>query len=362
MTKRLIHKIITVLAVAVLVLPIIFVLGGCNGTPKSEPIPVDGTVFAGRHRDGDATVVVIYDGAAYIGYLRERAGYATFPDRFSRLTLAFDGNIYRVTNMSSLWPSAIMHGAYPQGLVFNEDGTMSWVSVMSSSPILGSSVTLDGIRWPTSSFTRLDNVDVEKLGDSPANLRIENNILYFESLYERVFVEQAGENELFGFGANSPIDLTYWNFTSPGEFEFRLRSLGGYPTFDADGYLKRLTVSSDLSSFYANIVVAKGEQVASPSNLRITSRTTFDGREWLDVRWDRVPYASRYTTDGGFGNVDTWASVGGVSELGAGRHTVAIVAHRDRAVINGVITFFPSSEPATLTLRIYRDGTFSYSS
>ena len=333
----------------------------------SEPIPADGTVFVGGYRDfdGNAIVVVVYDDAIYIGYKKQKGGggYATFQDRFSRLTLTFDGQIYRVTNASSLWASAWMHGAYPRGLIFNEDGTMSWISPISFSGYKGHSITLDGIRWPVSHFTRLDNVEVDKLEDSPSNLRINDNILFFDSLHKKVFVEQTGENVLFGFGEN-PIDLTRWNFSNPGNFVFRLRSLGGYPIYDEDGNLKKLIVSSGLSSSYASLVIALGEQVATPTNLRITERPYNPG--FLDIQWDPVPNATSYRV-GGFGNSGTWASVGALPNSGhhnplrVGNHTLTVVAHRSRDVVNGVMTFFPSSEPATLILTIYRNGTFSYS-
>jgi hypothetical protein len=331
---------------------------------------VNGTVFGGREYASDATVVVIYDDAAYIGYHKEKEtpGYAEFSDRFARLTLAFDGYIYKVTNMSSLWASAVMHSAYPQGLVFNKDGSMSWISPISSSDYKGPSITLDGIKWPVSSFTRLDNVEVDKLENSPVNVRIEGTTLYFESTDSHVFIEQTGENESTGFGTN-PIDLTSWNFTSAGEFQFRLRSLGGFPTYDENGYLKRLIVSSDLSASYANFVVALGEQLATPTNLRVVRSDNYPGS--IDMRWDPVPNADWYylPLEGGgyFSNADPWKGLGYLpgagnvyNSLSVGTHTFTVVAERRREVIDRMITFFPSSVPASLILTINKNGSFSY--
>ena len=117
---------------------------------RSEQIPVNGTAFVGREYDNNATVVVFYDNAAYIGYHKEKekSGYAEFPDRFARLTLAFDGKMYKVTNESSLWASAWMHDAYPQSFIFNKDGSLSWVSPLSFSSYKGPSIKHDGIKWP----------------------------------------------------------------------------------------------------------------------------------------------------------------------------------------------------------------------
>jgi hypothetical protein len=358
----------------VFVFAIIFVFIACEQTidpesdpsirysVKSETIPMNGTVFVGREYSGNAIVVVIYENTAYIGYHKEKetTGYATLKDRFTRLTLVFDGYIYKVTNWSSLWASAWMHDAYPQGLVFNEDGSMSWVSPVSFSGYKGPSVTLDGIQWPFSSFTRLDNLDVDKQ-EAPVNLRIENLTLNFDSLNRHVYIEQSGETEMSDFGMES-IDLTNWNFKSAGVYQFKLRSLGGYPTYDEKGYLKKLTVSSDLSVSYVNLVVELGKQLATPTNLRIVERAHLPG--FIDIRWDPVPDADSYTVSNGFGNTGTWASLGYLpgthsNTLSVGIHKLTVVAHRRREVIDGIITFFPSSE-ASLILTINSNGTFSY--
>ncbi|MCL2796637.1 MAG: hypothetical protein FWD58_01085 [Firmicutes bacterium] len=337
MTKRII-KIITVAAVAALILSAVIAVGGCvPAKTKSEPLPADAAVFVGREYNDNATVVVFCDDAAYVGYLKGNGtgGYATFEDRFTRLTLSFDGEIYKVTNLSSLWQSAVMHGSYPQGFVFNEDGSMSWVSVMTDSEYNGPSVTLNGIKWPIASFTKMDGVEVVRPKDCPTDLRITGTTLGFESSDECVWVEQTGANEVCGFEAN-PIDLADWGFTAAGAFEFRLRSLGGIPTYGEDGLLKSLTVASDLSTSYASFTVAQGEQLATPQNLSLVG---------LRLSWDPVPNADHYTTSTGFGNSDPWATVTGDPK------TVTVIAHRAREVEGDTIIFYPSSEPATFIIR-----------
>jgi len=343
-------------------------------TSKSESIPENGTVFVGRNYDENATVVVIYNDAAYIGYYKEKetTGYATFEDRFSRLTLAFEGNIFKVTNASSLWASAWMHDYYPQGLVFNKDGSMTWVSALSSSDYKGPYIkTKDGIKWPIWEFTKLDSVDIVNLKDAPTNLRIENLFLNFDSSNQYNFIEQTGENNKTGFGKGS-IDLKDWNFTSAGNYQFRLRSLGGYPTYDDNGYLKSITVSSDLSASYANFVVALGAKLATP-NLRVVRHDYFPNL--LVMEWDPVPNADGYSylkkgepgSSGTTLTISHWGSLPGTVDpyghknLSVGTHTRTVIAEcYKKKVIDGSITFFPSSEMASITLTINKNGTFSY--
>ena len=340
---------------------------------KSEPIPENGTVFVGREYANNATIVVFYDDAAYVGYHKEneKNGYAEFQGRFARLTLAFDGRIFRITNASSLWASAWMHDSYPQGFVFNEDGSMSWVSPLSFSSYKGPSIKHDGIKWPVYGFTPLENIEVDKLENIPTNLKIENFILNFESKDSDVFIEQTGENEKTGFGTDA-IDLTKWEFTSAGEYQFRLRSLGGFPTYDENGYLKKLTVSSDLSASYVNFVVALGARLATP-NLRIVRHDYFPNL--IVMEWDPVPNADWYSflkerEIGTSGSTLTITHLGSLPDtvdpynnknLSVGTHTYTVTAESfQRTVIDEMITFFPSSEMASLTLTINRNGTFSY--
>jgi len=340
---------------------------------KSEPIPENGTVFVGREDANNATVVVFYDDAAYIGYHKEyeKKGYAEFQDRFARLTLAFDGRMYRVTNVSSLWASAWMHDTYPQSFVFNGDGSMSWVSPISFSSYKGPSIKYDDVKWPVYSFTKLENIEVDKLENIPTNLKIENLILNFESTYSDVFIEQTGENEKTGFGTDS-IDLTKWEFTSAGEYQFKLRNLGGFPTYNENGYLKKLTVSSDLSVSYVNFVVALGAQLATP-NLRIVRHDYFPNL--IVMEWDPVPNADWYSflkewETGSSGSSLTRTQLGSLpgtvdpynnKNLSVGTHIYTVTAKSfQKTVIDGMITFYPSSEMASLALTINKNGTFSY--
>jgi len=370
MVKRFIPKAIFVIITTAVILPAVIQLSGCDldgSSRMSEQIPANGTVFVGNN----AVAIVIYDNTAYIGYHRETAGYATFEDRFTKLTLAFDGNIYRVTNMSSLWASAVMHDSYPQGLIFHKDGSLSWVSALSYSGYRGPSVRLDGIRWPIYRLTRLDNINVDKLEDLPTNLRIENLTLNFDSLNRHVFVEQTGVNKTSGFGTDS-IDLTKWEFASPGEYQFRLRSLGGFPTYDENGYLKSITVSSDLSSSYINFTVALGTRLTTP-NLRVIKHDYFPNL--IVMEWDPVPNADWYCflkerekgTSGSTLTITHLGSLPGTvdpfnnNNLRVGTHTYTVTAKSfQRSVIDGMITFFPSSKMASIKLTINRNGTFSY--
>ena len=214
-------------------------------------------------------------------------------------------------------------------------------------------------------------MEIDKLEDIPANLRIENLKLYYESANSSVFIEQTGENEKTGFGTDS-IDMTKWEFTSAGEYQFRLRSLGGFPTYDEDGYFKKLIVSGDLSASYANFVVALGGRLATP-NLRVVRHDYFPNL--IVMEWDPVPNADWYSflkkgEAGTNGSTLTLTHLGslpgtvdpyGHKNLNAGAHTFTVTAESfQRTVIDGMITFFPSSEMTSLKLTINKNGTFSY--
>ncbi|MCL2061891.1 MAG: hypothetical protein FWH03_04615 [Firmicutes bacterium] len=345
-------KCIIIILVAALLCAAAF--SGC-GPKISKPIPVDGTVFVGRYLHGNATVVVLYDNAAYVGYQKKNAGYATFRDRFTRLSLSFDGTIYRVTNLSSLWQSAVTHDAYPQGFIFNENDTLTWISPIPYPEDTGSTVTLDGNKFPAWPFTKLDGVKVDKLADSPKNLRIDQTTLYCDTPHEFLFVEQTGQNVQYGFGTN-PINLDDWDFLIAGEAIFKLRSLGGFPTYGTDGFLQKLTVSSDVSLTSAAITVASGEQLAKPV-FRVERQLNAIGIDCLYIYWDEVPNARVYLVGESLHTTETLTTVH-MSNVGS--RALTVTAKSNQKTVNGVITIFPSSEPAVIILNIKEDGTFSY--
>ena len=333
MTKQRVLTIILTMLAALCISLLIFTLACCRIGHRSRSIPSNGTVFVGRGLLSDReSKVIIYDNAAYIGRGRESL--------FTRFALSFDSNygVYMLIPMNSF-----AGRIYPQAVIFRRCGAMHLVEGSTSDDFRGPSVRLHGFRWGISRFGRLSGVEIDRL-DMPTNLEISENILKFDSPHRRVILEQSGFEQRF---MGSYINLEHWRFASAGEFDFRVRSHGGYPVFCNSGTLKRFTVSSKLSTSYASLTVAEG-QPAEFANFRIEDNI---------LRWDYMPKTS-YSTCLRYG---AWFSGPAMWFMGleTGKHTFTITAHGRQQTIDGVITI-PQSSTVTLQIKKCHDGTISF--
>ena len=287
-----------------------FSLTACYRHSSSEPMPEETMVFVRNWSSfsNTATAIIIDDGVAYVGELTggvrdDGVPYAKLGNHFSRLTLEFNGSFYRVTNMNTLWSSAVMHDAYPQGLIFNKDRSISWIHVMSSDDFRGPYIRYNGIRWPVTRLAKLNNTDVYKWDNTP------------DILPDDYYVNRNGRN-------------------STTAFSF----IGTY------------------------LYVAMGEQVAPPTNLKFVIPKQWNNRT---IEWNAVPNATSYIVY--FNNIRQWTNHTWYIPVSSlqnpfvpGTYTVEIVAQRRREIINGVITHFPSSESAIMQITLYANGTISY--
>jgi len=306
-------KLLSFILVVAMMLTAVAALTACDYRyTGSKPMPVDTVIFV-RNFGGRASTeaVIIHDGAAYVGNLigglrDDGTAYAKLGNHFSRLTLENNGYFYRVTNSNTLWASAWVHDAYPQGLIFNRDGSVSWIHVMSYDGFRGAYIRYDGIRWPVSRLVKLNDIELYRFENEPPVPPEEDN--YF------------GDN---WHGRNSNIAFS-------------------------------------ITGVY--IDVAMGAQVASPANLRVANN------EWGHrvVAWNTVPNVRQYYVYSSGSRIATTSNTeiiltGShfVQNAGAGTHAIEVVAPGRREIIRGIITHFPDSRPAVINITIHADGTIS---
>jgi hypothetical protein len=257
-------------------------------------------------------VVIIHEGAAYVGDLvggvnENGKAYAKLGSHFSRLTLEYNGIFHKVTNQSTLWSSRLMHDGYPQGLIFNDDGSVSWVHTLScccDENRIQPHIRYNGINWSVSKLHRLENIELNK--------------------FENDLPKDKGEWEIFGHRNGRNGDTAF-------------------------------SIVGD------TIEVAMGAQMPTPANIRFRT-SQFGGGiiEW-DAVSDTRQYRIFYPNGARMGTTLLYHTITSNTafNLGLGTHRITVTVEGRRQIINGIITHFACSEPAVIYINFNADGTFS---
>ncbi|MCL2521567.1 MAG: hypothetical protein FWE36_01755 [Erysipelotrichales bacterium] len=298
-------KILLSIILSILIFATIAVhLASCRGYRyrKSAPMPEGTLVFVREEQGFNQTVIIIQDGIAYVGTLlggvNDGVAYAELDKYFSRLELEFNGYFYIVTNFDTLWPSAIAHDAYPLGLIFNRNGSMSWIHAITEESLLMTlipHIKHNGLNWPVSRLIKLNNVELER----------------FE---------------------NEPQEVNQWPLRNSNT---SFRFIG------------------------AGISVRLGERISTPTNFRIiVDSWGHETLAWNNIRQVRTYLIDngRYNSSTSSANI----SLSSLRRLGVGTYRVEIVAVGRQQFVRGVLTHFASSEPAVILVIVHEDRTVSY--
>jgi|GEM_PF-4705864 len=400
-----------------------------NQNVLSQPSPPNGTAFASRLPRGypfinitPHDIFIVYDGAVYLG-MRNNTNPST---TLSRISMIFDGQIYITDYVYRPTLHAVTRLiSSPYGIIFNNDGSATWVSQSWFCPKEHGQPGVDFVTTTTNyviingqhhfawKFDRVHNIELDRLQNAPTNLSINDFIISYDfdgiiaQNASNILIEKTGEDGklsvrkqdlLFiwmswslrtGVDFWRPLEINQFPlwymsffFPTPGDFEFRLRHLGGQGRFCENGYLIGVTVSSAVSECYV-VVSVGGYQLQTP-NLRIEKYEFSFSYDDIDfsiyLHWDPIAGANRYFL-GGLYSLPGWLfdhtvattsiRVGhvqinaewGLSNWGLRGTYRLFVSARHATPISfsdGTIVVHPDSEPAVIYLTIYEDGTFSY--